>query len=107
MAERMREYKKKYPIIRISVAKEIMHGICVSNLAYRIGKEMNFSQEECYDLAVAGFLHDIGKMELVKYVYGHEEETLTIEEIKYVRDIRLWGRTPWSVWGIPQILWKW
>lgn len=24
-------------------------------------------------------------MELVKYVYGHEEETLTIEEIKYVR----------------------
>ena len=85
MAERVREYKKKYPIIRISVAKEIMHGICVSNLAYLIGKEMNFSQEECHDLAVAGFLHDIGKMELVKYVYGHEEETLTIEEIKYVR----------------------
>lgn len=85
MAERMRNYKKKYPIIRISVAKEILHGICVSNLAYRIGKEMDFSEEMCHDLAVAGFLHDIGKMELVKYVYGHEEETLTIEEIKYVR----------------------
>ena len=85
MGEAIQEYKKKYPIIRINVAKEISHSICVSNLAYRVAKELGLSQEECHELAVAGFLHDIGKMELAKYVYGHEEETLTVEEMKYVR----------------------
>ncbi|MDY3249539.1 MAG: HD domain-containing protein [Candidatus Choladocola sp.] len=79
------EYKKKYPIIRPSVMKELSHGIAVSNLACRIGREMKFSEEECHELAVAGFLHDIGKLELAKYVRGHEEETLIIEEMKYVR----------------------
>lgn len=79
------EYKKKYPIIRPSVAKELVHGTVVSNLAYRIGKERNDTQETCHALAVAGFLHDIGKLELAKYVRGHEEDTLVIEEMKYVR----------------------
>ena len=46
---------------------------------------MNFSEEDCLDLALAGFLHDIGKLELVKYVRDHEGETLVIEEMKYVR----------------------
>lgn len=57
----------------------------VSNLAYLVGKQMNFSEEDCHDLALAGFLHDIGKLELVKYVRDHEGETLVIEEMKYVR----------------------
>lgn len=57
----------------------------VSNLAYLVGKQMNFSEEDCHDLALAGFLHDIGKLELVKYVRDHEGETLIIEEMKYVR----------------------
>ena len=85
MSEVIQEYKKKYHIIRINVAKEISHSICVSNLAYRVAKELGLSEEECHDLAIAGFLHDIGKLELAKYVYGHEEETLTVEEMKYVR----------------------
>lgn len=79
------EYKKEYPILRPSIIKELVHGCVVSNLAVRIGRKLDFSQEECADLAVAGFLHDIGKLELAKYVYGHEEETLIIEEMKYVR----------------------
>lgn len=79
------EYKKKYPIIRPSVVQELVHGTTVSNLAYQVGKQMHFSEEECYELAVAGFLHDIGKLELAKYVYGHENETLIIQEMRYVR----------------------
>lgn len=79
------EYKKEYPILRPSVVKEIVHGCVVSNLAVRIGRKLGFSEEECAELAIAGFLHDIGKLELAKYVYGHEEETLIIEEMKYVR----------------------
>ena len=85
MSEKGREYRKKYPIIRPSVIKELAHGITVSNLAYLVGKQMNFSEEDCHDLALAGFLHDIGKLELVKYVRDHEGETLVIEEMKYVR----------------------
>lgn len=79
------EYRKKYPIIRPSVVKEVAHGTIVSNLAYQIGRQMGFSEEECHELAVAGFLHDVGKLELAKYVRGHQEETLIIEEMKYVR----------------------
>lgn len=79
------EYKKRYPILRPSIAKEMVHGCIVSNLAYYIGKEMGFSKKECRSLAVAGFMHDIGKLELAKYVRGHEDETLIIEEMKYVR----------------------
>lgn len=89
MSEKGREYRKKYPIIRPSVIKELAHGMTVSNLAYLVGKQMNFSEEDCHDLALAGFLHDIGKLELVKYVRDHEGETLVIEEMKYVR------RHPW------------
>lgn len=85
MSKSGQEYKKKYPIIRPSVVKELVHGTTVSNLAYHVGKQMNFSEEECHELAVAGFLHDIGKLELAKYVYGREDETLIIQEMRYVR----------------------
>lgn len=79
------EYRKKYPIIRPSIVKELAHGTTVSNLAYRVGKELGLPQEECYELAQAGLLHDIGKLELAKYVYGKEDETLVIEEMRYLR----------------------
>lgn len=85
MNENSHEYKKKYRIIRPSVVNELVHGATVSNLAYMVGKRMDFSEEECHDLAVAGFLHDIGKLELAQYVRGKENETLIIEEMKYVR----------------------
>lgn len=79
------EYKKQYPILRPSVVKEMVHGCVVSNLAVLIGRELGMGEQACQELAAAGFLHDIGKLELAKYVYGHEEETLIIEEMKYVR----------------------
>ncbi|MDO4298691.1 MAG: HD domain-containing protein [Lachnospiraceae bacterium] len=85
MSEVIHEYRKKYPIIRLSVAKELSHGICVSNLAYHVAKELKMPEDECHKLAVAGLLHDIGKLELSRFVNGQERETLTIEEMKYVR----------------------
>lgn len=77
--------KKRVRIIQLSLAKEISHGISVSNLACRVGRELQLAPERCHDLAIAGFLHDVGKLELKKYIYGREEETLTVEEMKYVR----------------------
>lgn len=85
MDERGPGYRKKVRIIQLSLADEISHGLCVSNLACRVARELSLPETVCYKLAVAGFLHDIGKLELRKYMYGHEEDTLTIEEMKYVR----------------------
>ena len=78
-------YQKKVRILQLNLAKEISHGICVSNLACRIAREMRFPEATCHELAVAGLLHDVGKLELEKYLYGRENDTLMIEELKYVR----------------------
>ena len=85
MGKTGQEYRKKYPIIRPSIVKELAHGIAVSNLARRVGARMGLAKDACYELALAGLLHDIGKLELAKYVYGKEDETLIIEEMRYVR----------------------
>ena len=79
------EYRKKYPIIRPTIVKELAHGIAVSRLARGVGERMELPKDECYELSLAGLLHDIGKLELAKYVYGKENETLIIEEMRYVR----------------------
>lgn len=67
------------------LAKELSHAVCVSNLAFRVAEEMELSKDQCHELAVAGMLHDVGKLEVAKYIYGKEEDTLAIEELKYVR----------------------
>ena len=85
MSNTEHEYRKKYQIIRPSVITELAHGVKVSNLAFLIGRELQLSDQMCHNLAVAGFLHDIGKLELAKYVRGREGDTLIIEELKYVR----------------------
>ena len=46
---------------------------------------MGFSEEQCHNLAVAGMLHDIGKLRLRSYVYEEKEAKLTIDEMRYVR----------------------
>lgn len=79
------ENKTRGHILELNLAAELTHGICVSNLAYRVAEELGLSKEVCYDLAVAGLVHDIGKLEIAKYLYNLEKDTLTIEELKYVR----------------------
>ncbi len=68
-----------------SLEEALTHGIVVSNLAYFVGKEMHFPEEQCHDLAVAGFVHDIGKLRLRSYVYEEKEAKLNIDEMRYVR----------------------
>ncbi len=72
-------------ILEFDLSTELNHGICVSNLAYDVGQELKLSQEECYQLAIAGMLHDIGKLRLTGYINGDEQDPLLIEELKYVR----------------------
>lgn len=63
----------------------IQHGICVSNIAYLLSKELGLPESDCHKVAVAGVLHDIGKLKISSYINGRNEGTLQIEEMKYVR----------------------
>lgn len=70
--------------IDLSIEENISHGVCVSNLAYAVAKELDLPEEECHKLAIAGFLHDIGKIKLNTYVYDREK-TFIIDEMRYMR----------------------
>lgn len=72
-------------ILRLNLATELTHGMCVSNLAFQVACEMGLPPETCHEMAVAGMVHDIGKLEIAKYLYSREPDPLTIEELKYVR----------------------
>lgn len=63
----------------------IMHGICVSNLTYLTAKEMGLDEVTCYDLSLAGLVHDIGKLKLSGYLYGRAHDKFAMEDIKYMR----------------------
>ena len=72
-------------ILRLNLVAELTHGMCVSNLAFQVACEMGLPPETCHEMAVAGMVHDIGKLEIAKYLYSREPDPLTIEELKYVR----------------------
>lgn len=64
----------------------ITHGICVSNLAYLIAREMGCSNVFCNHIAIAGVLHDIGKVRVYAHIYGNmEEDKLNVEKLRYIR----------------------
>lgn len=72
-------------ILSFDLSSELNHGIRVSNLAYEVARELGMDEAVCYQLAIAGMLHDIGKLKLTGYINGEEEDPLVIEELKYVR----------------------
>ena len=80
------ENSKTMHIIGQSLEAELAHGIMVSNLAFRVARELSLDDNICYEMAVAGMLHDIGKLEIAKLISERQKETLTIEELKYVRN---------------------
>ncbi|MCR5728200.1 MAG: HD domain-containing protein [Lachnospiraceae bacterium] len=63
----------------------IDHGILVANLAMRLSEELGFDKDFCIEVAKAGIVHDIGKLQIGSLLYGRKEGVLRIEEIKYVR----------------------
>lgn len=72
-------------ILEMDLSAELKHGVVVSNLAYDVAEELGRPKEECYQLAIAGMLHDIGKLKLEGYINGQEQNPMVIEELKYVR----------------------
>lgn len=72
-------------VIKEDLADSIEHGILVSNLSVLLSRELGKEEEFCNGIALAGMLHDIGKLKLSKYLYGRKKDALKIEEMKYVR----------------------
>ena len=72
-------------ILEIDLIDGIKHGMCVSNLTYLIAKKLGLDGEECNNLAIAGMVHDIGKLRLSSYLYGRNSNGMIIEEIRYMR----------------------
>lgn len=68
-----------------SVDDVLSHSICVSNVAYRLAYELELTDEQCYDIAIAGVVHDIGKIRLVSYMMQLEEEEYTLQKMRYMR----------------------
>lgn len=83
--EQKRKPDSQERILEFNLETELEHGKMVSNLAYAVAKEMHLPEEQCYELAIAGMLHDIGKLKLTGYINGQEQNPLVIEELKYVR----------------------
>lgn len=72
--------------MRETVCSEMRHALEVSNIAVLISKELGKDKKFCTDIAVAGVLHDIGKLRVNRYVYSDEsDDTLVVEQMKYVR----------------------
>lgn len=62
------------------------HGIRVSRLAAAIARECGLSKEVCHEIAVAGVLHDIGKLSMHSYFYGEgAAKVRTIKDMQYMR----------------------
>ena len=81
----MNSKTEDWKIFEEDITEELNHGIRMSNLAYHVAKELGLYEDTCHELAVAGMLHDIGKLRVSGYLYGRDENTLQIEEMKYVR----------------------
>lgn len=69
----------------------LFHSIIVSHFAYRVGKELDLSDDVCYELAYAGIMHDIGKIHLDYQLRILEESKLNKHDIgvdtkRYVRN---------------------
>lgn len=88
----LRDMENEITYLERQMARELVHGICVSNLAVCIARELRLPEEQCYELAVAGMIHDVGKLEVWKYIY-QKEDTMRIERMRYVRSHASLGYT--------------
>lgn len=78
----MEQFHASGHILDYNLADELNHGIYVSNLAHAVAREMELPENICYEIAVAGMVHDIGKLKL------NDEENadqMVVEEMRYVR----------------------
>ena len=76
-------------LLDYTLLEQLDHGLLVSHLASHLGRRLGCTDEEVQSLALAGILHDIGKIRLSRYV--ENGTSMTVEEIKYVRMHSMFG----------------
>lgn len=79
------EHLSLHEIMKTDLSEELLHGTKVSNLAFRLGRRLGLSYEKAVELAIAGLLHDMGKLKLSRYLYGRDEGRLEVDEIVHAR----------------------
>ncbi len=79
----MEQFHASGRILDYNLEDELNHGIYVSNMAYLVAKELGLPEEEQREIAVAGVVHDIGKLKLNDFY--DEKNKLVVEEMRYVR----------------------
>lgn len=67
-----------------SLLQQLEHGMLVASLAVSLAKKLGCGKAFVQEVGLAGLVHDIGKTRLNRYV-ENGRETMTVEEIKYVR----------------------
>ena len=72
-------------IVEYNLKSEMEHGLYVSRLASQTARELGLGEEEIREIAIAGLLHDIGKLRLMRVIRGEERDPLVTEQMKYVR----------------------
>ena len=77
----MEQFHVSGKILDYNMADEMNHGIYVSNMAYLVARVMELPEDYCYQVAVAGLLHDIGKLRLS----SDKENQFVVEQMQYVR----------------------
>lgn len=66
-------------------AEAISHGMIVSRLAVLVSKELGLEDSFCERIAVAGMLHDIGKLQMSEELHLDRSKAMVVEKMKYVR----------------------
>ena len=93
-------------LISADFARDLSHAVTVSRLCGAVARELKMDENQIYNLRIAGFLHDIGKLELVRFVYG-EEDTLTVEQMRIVRMHAQFGSRILREQGYPEEMAQW
>lgn len=87
--EERRPVDVKREFLEKDIANIIGHSIVVSRLAYMVGRELDIPEDLCQELAVAGVVHDIGKIRLDSFLEsGHNSED-TMSEDELTKDRQL------------------
>ena len=68
-----------------TVEEALEHGMIVSNLAFLVSKELGMDTEFCYDMALAGMVHDIGKLKINSFLLQRFDKIMAIDEARYIR----------------------
>lgn len=69
----------------LDFSEAIAHGMIVSELAVLVSRELGMDEDFCNDIAMAGILHDVGKLKLTEQLHKERSEAMVVEKMKYVR----------------------